>query len=291
MDALFTAKQVWIEHQKEIAIFRYPELWAKMIADWSQPGAADCAWLMYSANYLFRTGGLHWAVDPLTLKERVPSAAEVDVLGDLQCLKLILLTHNHPDHLDFDLLAALRDIPIQWVIPEAICDYVIERVGLHKAQIVPAISGRIIRVQELSLLPFDGLHMEKQPDLHHQKLFVPATGFLVEFDQKRCLLPGDTRRYDASLLPAFGSIDSMFAHLWLGRGQALTQPPPLLEEFCRFCCDLQPGKLYVTHLHEFGRDAKDLWDRHHFEQVKNRISQIQPGLKVFPVVMGEKIWL
>ena len=63
---------------------------------------------------------------------------------------------------------------------------------------------------------------------------MPSTGYLIESDEKRLLLPGDTRTYDTAALPDFGPVDVAFAHVWLGRNAALQTAPPLLEEFCRF---------------------------------------------------------
>ena len=100
---------------------------------------------------------------------------------------------------------------------------------------------------------------------------VPATGYLVEFQNKRWLFPGDTRTYDASQLPSFGPVDGLFAHLWLGRGCALMDEPPLLDAFCQFCLDLQPRRIILTHLNEFGRDADDFWDEEHAEKLCSKI--------------------
>ncbi len=51
---------------------------------------------------------------------------------------------------------------------------------------------------------------------------VPATASLVEFNGKRWLFPGDTRNYHTGSLPSFGPVDGLVAHMWLGRGCALT---------------------------------------------------------------------
>ena len=82
-------------------------------------------------------------------------------------------------------------------------------------------------------------------------------GYLIECCGRRWLVPGDTRTYDASQLPVFDEVDVLFAHVWLGRRSALLDEPPLLDDFCRFCLDLKPHQLILTHLNEFGRDASD----------------------------------
>ena len=41
---------------------------------------------------------------------------------DLKALSFVLLTHQHADHLDLDLIRELKHLPIIWVIPESILD-------------------------------------------------------------------------------------------------------------------------------------------------------------------------
>ena len=87
-----------------------------MIGEWSTEDGRDSAWMLYSANYLLRTGSARWAIDPLTLRWRVPEA--VAVRRDLADLSFIVLTHRHADHLDIDLLRSLRGLPTLWIVPD-----------------------------------------------------------------------------------------------------------------------------------------------------------------------------
>ena len=66
-----------IARRSEI-IQRFPNLWAQLISEWSAPGRADRLWLMYSANYLLRTGSLHWAIDPVRLSHRLRGAPDIE---------------------------------------------------------------------------------------------------------------------------------------------------------------------------------------------------------------------
>ena len=116
-------------------------------------------------------------------------------------------------------------------------------------------------------------------------------GYLVEFSGKRWLLPGDTRTYEAAQLPDFGALDGLFAHLWLGRGCALLEEPPLLEDFCRFCLDLHARRILVTHLEEFGRSAQDTWRSAHAMRVIERIGQENVKLCAQAVFTGESVQL
>src|SRR5512133_1090946 len=94
------ARRQQIEARRAEIVAAYPGLWSRMVANWKSASGEDAAWLMYSASYLFRTAGVHWAMDPLTLKQRIPAAPEMDLQQDLAGLDFVVLTHAHRDHLD-----------------------------------------------------------------------------------------------------------------------------------------------------------------------------------------------
>ncbi len=198
----FAEKQRRIDRRRGEIRTRYPKLWSDMIAEWNMPGPEDRAWLTYSANYLFRTSNVCWAIDPLTLNWRIKETPKAHTARDLKNLSFVLLTHRHADHLDIGLLSALRHLPILWVVPEFILPMVIRRSGLPRRNMIVPHHLEPITLNGISILPFDGLHWENTPD--GTKKDVPATGYLVEVKGRRWLFPGDTRTYDASQLPKLG---------------------------------------------------------------------------------------
>jgi hypothetical protein len=212
----------------------------------------------------------------------------VDVSA-LRDASFILLTHRHADHLDFDLLSALRHFPICWVVPASILDRVTEQAGIPRENIITPMPLQSIELNGICITPFDGLHWTTDPD--GMLRGVPATGYQVEFSDKRWLFPGDTRTYDASRIPDFGPLDGLFAHLWLGSGCALLESPPLLEAFCRFCLGFQSSKIILTHLQEFGREADDFWDESHLPKVLSKFHEMAPETSIIPTLMGESIFL
>ena len=231
----FTRKQQEIDRRATEVMAAHPALWSQIITEWSQPGSDDRVWLMYSANYLFRTNNIRWAMDPLRLNHRMTAVPEMPA-AKLKDLCFILLTHEHGDHLDLGLLHKLLDSPILWVVPAPVLVFMQGKVEIPADRLIIPEPLCPIVIQGIRITPFDGLHWEKQGGAESLK-GVPAVGYLVEFNGKRWLFPGDTRTYDASQLPPFGSIDGIFAHLWLGRRAAMRGDPPLLDEFCRFCLD------------------------------------------------------
>lgn len=286
----FSEKQAQIIQKRDEISARYPLLWSKMIAGWTSPGTDDRAWLMYSANYLFRTCDVRWAMDPLRLKHRLLQAPDVNVAQDLKALSFVLLTHEHADHLDVGLIRELRHLPILWVIPESTLALIQDQIDLPQKQVIVPRDFELIEIQGIKITPFPGLHWQKLENansLHG----VPSTGYLIEFQNKRWLFPGDTRTYDASQLPPFGPVNGLFAHLWLGRGSALVDKPQLLDAFCKFCVDLQPSRIVITHLNEFGRDVDDFWDEEHAEKLCSKIRDLHGGISTSPVIMGKSILL
>lgn len=285
--AQFSERQADIKKRRIDVSARYSRVISDMTTEWRSPGSQDKLWLLYSANYLFRTGDVRWAMDPLTLRRRVPDAPAVDLAQDLTALDFVVLTHRHDDHLDFDLLKALRHLPIRWVIPDYILPQVQAQAGLSADQVITPHPLQPIEIKGIRLLPFVGLHWEAAPSDNGPQHGVPEMGYLIEFKNKRWLFPGDTRDFKTELLPSFGPVDGLFAHLWLGRGCALMEEPPLLDAFCQFCLALQPKQIYLTHLEELGRDAEDYWDGRHAEKVIARCNQLDLQLPVSAVYMGD----
>jgi hypothetical protein len=285
----FDQEQSRIYERSKEAASSYPQLFAELAAEWNSPDPGDRGWLIYSANYIFHTAGVLWALDPLTLGKRVPEMPALHIGHAFDHLEFVLLTHSHADHLDFDLLSSLRHLPIRWVIPEFLLPEVQAEAALPANQIFVPRLLQSIELCGIHILPFDGLHWESSPGDQGNPRGVPAMGYGVEFSGKRWLFPGDTRDYRPDRLPWHGQVDGMFAHLWLGRGCALIDEPPLLEEFCRFCSYPQPKRVILTHLEEFGREADDFWEERHAQKVISRLGQVAPQISVSVNRMGDSV--
>ncbi len=260
----------------------YSAAWEKMIGEWKSTEAGEYAWLTYSANYLLHTAGVRWALDPVALSSRFPTMKSPDYAGDLGSLQVIVLSHVHNDHLDLDLISALKELPLLWVIPEFMIDLVIKNAAIPSRRIISPKPGSRINIKGLTLTPFEGLHI-------HDQGGVPEMGYLAEFSGYRWLFPGDTRQYDASQLPEFGRLDGVFAHLWLGKAGAWKDPPPLINEFCHFFSAFASKRLVITHLNEYGRDEKDIWGENHFHSVVQEFKKSAPSLQIEMGLTGNRI--
>jgi hypothetical protein len=116
-------------------------------------------------------------------------------------------------------------------------------------------------------------------------------GYRIEVNGKRWLFPGDTRDYNPAALPDFGRIDTVFAHLWLGRREGLTDQPALLDNFCNFFLAFHPSRVIITHLEELGRNARSYWNPSHFQLAAERFKQLDPTVRVDYMLTGQSLAL
>ncbi len=268
----------------ETARKEYSDQWNLVVKDWNTLKSTDTAWLTYAANYLLFTNGIRWAIDPFSMSTRIASVPEPDYAKDLMKLEFVVLTHAHNDHLDLQLIDSLSDLYIKWIIPQHMLEKVIENTHLKMENVIVPKNGESIAFRGVTLTPFNSLHF-------HNLGGIEETGYLVEFNNKRWLFPGDIRDYDAAKLPSFGKLDGTFAHLWLGKGCAKEKHPPYLEAFVKFHAALAPAKLVITHLDEFGRAEDELWDDKHYMMISKEIHAAAPGISIKMAKMGMKVVL
>lgn len=271
-----------IDRKIRAANRQYPSLWRKITRDWRADDPQDALWLTYSANYLLRTGGVRWALDPFSLLTRTGSGGQPDFARDLAGLQLVVLSHAHADHFDPTLIADIAGLQLIWVVPEFMLERTLQAAALPTDRIrVPRV-GEPICIAGLTLTPFEGLHLHSDGGL-------PEMGYLAEFAGKRWLFPGDTRVYDRQGLPHFGGLDGVLAHLWLGKAAALQKDPPQLENFSRFYTALEARRIVVTHLEELGREPEDFWTRRHYRLASSRLSTIAPDVQISPALTGQRL--
>ncbi len=249
-----------------------------MVDQWNAPRPGDAVWLMYAGNYLLNTAGVGWAIDPVTLGSRIADAPPIPAAHDLRELSFVLLTHAHADHVDESLWRALSVAPTRWIVPAHMIEWFAARVQARPEQITTAVDGEAIEVEGLAITPFASLHLAT----NHagERTGVEETGYLVDTGRGRYLFPGDVRTYDATRLPDFGDVDAVFAHVFLGRSEALEPRPSLLYEFVDFHLSFRPRRIILTHLDELGRRAADCWAREHAEMVRREIRARDPDVEV-----------
>jgi len=210
------------------------------------------AWLLGPSSYLFAINGLRFGLDIHIDQPWIAREDRGGFAGDLSKLDFMLFTHEHRDHYDESMLALLKDRPVRWFIPAFFNRERVRATGIWPERITWVEPGQAYPIGTLSITTFDSPHVQ-----------VPETGYLVETGKSRLLFPSDVRDY-AQSLPDFGPLDCLFAHVWLGRGNAQGLPcEPWLSEFCGFITATRPRRVFLTHLFELGRNAANMWTYAH----------------------------
>ncbi|MCJ7694998.1 MAG: MBL fold metallo-hydrolase [Anaerolineaceae bacterium] len=266
------------------AVDAYPQTWKELISDWGKDSEEDAVWLTYAANYLFRTAGVHWGLDPFSLSSRIGKSPQPNFRQDLAPLKLIVLSHHHNDHFDPILLTELQCLPITWVIPKFILESVKLICNLPDSRIIIPEPGVPLVFDELVLTPFNALHF-------HGNYGVPEMGYLAEFSGKRWLFTGDTRSFEAKGLPEFGALDGVMAHCWLGKDSALEPKKEFIGAFCKLFGSFNSKKIVISHLQEYGRSPDNFWTLEHFRMLKRGFIEMDPKPQVVKALLGDKILL
>jgi len=249
-----------------------------MIRGWSAPRRDDAVWLMYSANYLFNTGGLKWAVDPVLLSNRVPEAPLLDASRDLSELDFVLLTHAHVDHVDVVLWAQLRESSCHWIVPEHMAEFFTDDAAMTDCDWSVAVPGRELAVAGARITPFAAPHYERRAT--GETSGVDSTGYCVETASGSYLLPGDIRTYDPACLRPFSDVCAVFAHVFLGRSAAVADEPPLLDAFVDFYLSCRPKKIVLSHLYELGRGPEDCWLDSHARTAANAFKAVDNDVEI-----------
>lgn len=252
----------------------YPALWHSMIADFAD-SSADRVWLTGPANYLFCAAGIRWAVDPAFKHPDVINLINAAHGRPLERLSFCLHTHGHNDHVHTPTLQALAPLPITWVAPHFMRDKLAASgVPLHRLLLVEP--GDVIQLCGLTLHAFEGRHYDAGT-----RLGVDSLWYLIEAGGRRIFLPGDVRDYDTAHLPPLGRVHDLFAHVWLGRKNALNpNPEPFLSQLAAFIARIAPDRLFLTHLYELRRPPDSLWTAAHAALVSRALRPLAPDTQI-----------
>ena len=259
----------------------YDEIWRKIEAGLAE--GEDSFFLMGPANYIFQTGGVRWAVDPaFTVPRDRSSAACVNPDAVMNSLAFILLTHRHADHFDPELMRKYPEL--LWIVPEHMEE---EIRGYGEFNLLVVKPGDVICRNGIVIHAFPSLHYDAGTTVG-----VEETGYFVEANGRRLLLPGDVREYDAEKYPRFERITHFFAHVWLGRGNALNEScGEYAAQLAAFILSFEPGRICLAHLYEATRAFPDMWTYAHAGLVMDALIAGQPGAWIDLPAPGRKYLL
>lgn len=249
---------------------RYDEIYGGIEREIAQ--IDNSFWLMGASNYIFSTGGVRWAVDPMFQTPRDHSS--LHLLGEeraralLRTMRFVLLTHSHADHFDPDVMRLCPDV--EWIVPEFLAPMTPE--GCRKTVIG---AHDVIERDGIVIRAFPSFHYDAGTDRG-----VPESGYLVEAGECRILMPADVRDYSRRL-PDMGRVTHLFMHVWLGRGNALSYPcGDYPDQLASFALSVHPEKIYLAHLMEAERAPEELWTYAHGGLVMDALLARDPACDV-----------
>lgn len=159
-------------------------------------GSPSALWIGHS-TYLIEVDGLTILTDPVwhsycspipirSLRRRYDPAMH---LTDLPPIDLVLLSHNHYDHLDAKTVAALHRLhpQIEWILPECLQPWFTKR-GIQQAVELPRWKSHATKKCKITAVPaqhFSGRTLWDKNKTHWN-------GYVVETSSKKLYFTGDT---------------------------------------------------------------------------------------------------
>lgn len=174
------------------------------------PPGAVAVWWLGQASLVLKVAGTIAYVDPyLTFDDRrlMPPAFPAEAVVNAH---VVLLTHDHSDHIDPTALPALSLASPQarFVVPRPIVARVTALVG-DPTRVIPAVAAERLGVGLLDLVPVPAKHEEFDQD---RELGFPYLGYLLRADGITVYIAGDTLPYEG-LIETLAPFDVNLAFL------------------------------------------------------------------------------
>lgn len=163
----------------------------------SVPSGAVGVWWLGQSSLVLKVAGRIVYVDPYLAddpRRLTPPAFAAAAAGNAD---LVLLTHDHSDHVDATALPALAagSAAAPLVAPRPIASRVGELVG-DPARIVPAVVGERLEFGPVALVPIAAAHETLDED---PVLGFPYLGYVLQVDGVTLYVAGDTVPYEGLL--------------------------------------------------------------------------------------------
>ena len=242
--------------------------------------------LVAPTAYLFNTNGYKWAMDIAFRNIRYLSDVPSRIGEYLKDVKLMILTHGHPDHMEKSTLRALAENDMTWLVPEFLLDDV-TACGVRRDRIIVARVGESVEIENLKIRTLEGRHFRPENGSG-----IEAVGYFVESEGVPSMaFPGDVRDYHTEGLEELNA-DCCFAHVWLTDNAIDPEKYiPKSREMAEFALKMSRKCILLTHLYENGRDEMGMWQTKHAEVVADAICRISPDTKTYIPATGEIVHL
>lgn len=254
-----------------------------------QPPAETVAcWYMSQASVIWKGGGQTAWIDPYLRvdgRRRYPPLCRPE---EITGADLVLITHEHSDHLDPTTCAGIATAsPSAVFVAPPICEAPLVAAGVPKARIRTPRTGETLRVGNWRVVPTPAAHEEVDiiPGMGHR--FV---GYIAEVDGMLLYHAGDTMACDelaAALLPFVDRLD--LAMLPINGRDYFRRSKNILGNFtfreaAELAMRLGPGVTVPLHFDLF-RGNNDEWPGHFVDYLHDRA----PYLPIAVLAPGQRL--
>ncbi len=244
------------------------ESWARLMREYRAEGE-DAFALFSHASYLFRSHGVRFGVDACLPGGVLPEEIAVRAAEDLSSLSFLLVTHFHGDHFSPAFCEALGGNETLWVVPDFAPEKSRMLIEKNHRNVRFVCAGDVVDIDGHRIIVLPGHHYDDGGSYG-----VDSYGYAVETPERSLYFPGDVRDFKNCRVIDYPNADVLFAHVWLGRNDALLPySETLFEDYCAFLIRAHAKKIYFTHLYDFTRKATQLWTERHAAALAKKVKE------------------
>ncbi len=243
--------------------------------------------LVHSSSYLVKANKTSFSVDFALRTAGMLTDSYKELKDLLSDIKFMLITHEHIDHFDYEVVKQLRDTDIKWVIPDFLTETAL-KYGIKNENLITATANEKIEICGFEIMPFEGKHFRKTNGQG-----IRALGYFVRAKKSPSMLfLSDVRDYTVGNISTDGRPDYLFAHVWLGDNVAGsdTLTGELAMEFVRYMASFRPKNIVLAHLYESGRSRNNMWKRCHAEALSELFSEKYGDITVHIPLHGDTVY-
>lgn len=241
--------------------------------------------VVYSSSYVLSLDGTKILLDPSFRNPAYLDCVSDRASEDFKKVDAILISHAHDDHFCPRVAKISKGTEVLWYVPDNIEKKHIDKYGIGSEYLHIVSQGESFNIGNVKITPYNMPHTDADGTNP-----MPEYGYLIESSKRRLFFPVDIRNYDLSLIPQnLGKLDTVFLHVWLGRGNALNFPcEPTLTDFCRYAAAYNAEKVSLAHIYEVERNMTDMWTYTHCGAIMDKLMCISPETEVFAPKYGKK---
>lgn len=254
----------------------------RILADMNHRQGRDelSAWLFYNAGFLVQTRNRRFAID-LSLPKEMPDSREPLRLEGFQTLEALLVTHQHADHCNPELVAGVcRMTPDVRVLAPAEAAEVLFAGG------VPAKRVTVVAADER--IELGGMVVSTEAGDHMHESVSENLVYTVIVDGFTLVHTGDNRNHELTFhTDADVVLFGMFCEPV--EGASFTWGLADIEATVEQVRRMRPRHVVCCHLNEVGHAHNFAWRFMHAGLVKERLWIREPGIVCHLPAPGERV--